>query len=459
MKFENLYKTIETIKKSMGIAGKIIGGILYVILSFIVLILEIGVGGIIGIFILLIILDAIFRDVWDIILIVGVIAVIGFIIFNKMKNSYQQKKEEFFKEETFKVVDNHFEQNKEQIETVDCDIKYDFENRTFQPEEKTKMLPLSQQEAFFAESYRKIYKIYEELENYYFPDYYFNTYQANFLHMVNQRFNLNINIEEYMRLGSVHSDFDKLVRNVLYELDTSLKIVQNGNEGEKRMKYALDLLKNQEDIIVLENVLLKYNNKTFETDFLVFSRYGVFSLEVKNIGSSGKFSIKITSDGQWLKVFNNGDYTPMQDVSSQLNYHVSLTEGLFKEYEKETGFTAPKVYPSIIIANNEVLIDNQAGLPISRTSKFATDLMSKEVKYNMSDMKKLADWIAAQQLEDKAYEVNDFSVSLSEIFEELKKLDKQINSIQKLSSDIQVELRSKEPKYLDFFVNHISTRT
>lgn len=459
MKFENLYKTIEAIKKSMGIFGKIIGGILYILLSIIVFICEIGVAGIIGIFVFLIIIDTIFGEVWDIVLIVGIVTVIGFIIWSKVKKSYQEKKSTFFKEEISKIIDNNIKKYAQQINvSTNYNLKYNYEEKTFYPNYEKKMLTLNEQEEYYKKAYERISELNEEVQNAYLNDFNSHPYIRGFYNLLNERLNFSIDTNEVYKIGSAAYSFKSFVVMMQNEAYHSLNIIQTGNEGEKRMKYALDLLKNQEDIIVLENILLTHNNKTFETDFLVFSRYGVFSLEVKNIGSSGKFTIRITPDGQWLKVFNDGNVSAMQDISSQLNYHVALTDGLFKTFEQETGITAPKVHPSIIIANNEVLLDNQANTPISRISKFASDITSKEAKYDMKEMRKLATWVEERRLKDKEYEVSDCSEDLVRIYKEIKELSRQFDTIERLFSDIQIELRSTNPEYLEKFSTEMNSK-
>ncbi|UZN01439.1 NERD domain-containing protein (plasmid) [Lysinibacillus sp. MHQ-1] len=77
-----------------------------------------------------------------------------------------------------------------------------------------------------------------------------------------------------------------------------------GVKGEDKLQQALDM--HSDEFKVLYNVRLQVNDQSIESDALVFSQTGIYLLEVKNFGSSGKYSITVASDGQWLKCLQNG---------------------------------------------------------------------------------------------------------------------------------------------------------
>ena len=98
-----------------------------------------------------------------------------------------------------------------------------------------------------------------------------------------------------------------------------------GLEGEKRVNEELALY---DDVLMnIPNVRFEVNGSSVETDNLVLSPFGIFAIEVKNIGSSGKFKIKIEKDGRWVKVFKNSSQVTT-NVTTQVYRHVALKQKL-----------------------------------------------------------------------------------------------------------------------------------
>lgn len=208
---------------------------------------------------------------------------------------------------------------------------------------------------------------------------------------------------DYVR---ANNDF---LRKVIYYHEKQFNIVNKGVIGEKNTENELKLLKKTNEADYLENVVLAFEGKTFETDFILFSTRGLYSLEVKNIGGNQKYTIRVTRDGQWLKIFNNGNIEPMQDVTSQMNYHISMTNLLVAQYEKETGKTLPPIEPIYIMGNNDVVIDNQSELNIFRPSYFVHFLRNQEKKVeNMDDLKHFMEWLNDYRIAAKKYPIRDY---------------------------------------------------
>jgi len=86
----------------------------------------------------------------------------------------------------------------------------------------------------------------------------------------------------------------------------------------------------------------------------------VFSVEVKNFGEGGGYSLIISKDGQWLKQFENGKVEPMKNVASQVNRHIGIKQ-IFLNDELKKVLNDPdlpyvKIYPIIVIGNDKVLV-------------------------------------------------------------------------------------------------------
>lgn len=181
--------------------------------------------------------------------------------------------------------------------------------------------------------------------------------------------------------------------------------ISNGVKGEQKLFDQLDTWKISEDFELLDNSVLEYNGKSFETDGLILSEFGLFSLEIKNIGEASKSTILITEDGQWLKKESN---TPFSNITDQVNYHISMTEAMLRGYRNETGKEIPDLHSFIIIANEDVKIENNSDLKVYRIDTFINIIRNMERKYNMSDMKELKSWLEKHAIDEKGYSFEDF---------------------------------------------------
>lgn len=199
-----------------------------------------------------------------------------------------------------------------------------------------------------------------------------------------------------------------LVKEASNYYEVNFKIIRTGVVGEERMEKELLSFHKGSDFKMLSNAVLEYKGKSFETDFLLFSKYGIFSLEVKNIGEAGNFKINISPDGLWMKVNDRGKATPMQDISSQVNFHLSMTENILSEYTERFGIKTPEVKPVIILANNNVILENNAGLPIFRISQFIHYMRGQEEVMNDSLKEDLFTFFHKFQVDTKKYETIDY---------------------------------------------------
>ncbi len=189
----------------------------------------------------------------------------------------------------------------------------------------------------------------------------------------------------------VQPRFSQFINNIT-ELDDSKnvikieqKIINSGLAGEKRLKEELDLY--SDVLTTLYNVRIETEGSSVESDAIVASTKGIYTIEAKNFSSSGSYSIRITKDGQWLKVWPNGHMEPMKDVVSQTNRHVALKQRFINNVLREKGISTDYVYIKfiIVIANDNVMIDNESDIPVIRASQVYNyiqkqpDVLPKEV--------------------------------------------------------------------------------
>lgn len=224
-------------------------------------------------------------------------------------------------------------------------------------------------------------------------------------------FGIDINyaeqVEEYLRIsiGNYLSNMDEKV-------DKELRIISAGLIGEERVQNELEVYN---DVFKsLFNVRLEVEGNSVESDALIFSKKGVFTLEIKNFGSSGSYEIKVTKDGQWLKVFPNGNEEPMKDVASQSNRHVGYKQKFINQKLKDAGVDLDYVFidPIIVIANDNVKVNNESENVILRASQIYNYIKNKNDIITEEQAQILFSLFKENMLEPKKYPYEDFEKGL-----------------------------------------------
>lgn len=141
-----------------------------------------------------------------------------------------------------------------------------------------------------------------------------------------------------------------------------------GAEGERIVQAELE--KYADSYVTLYGNRIAYEEgRTVESDVLVFSEQGVFSVEVKNIKSRGDQAIKISKDGVWYARRHPNEAWQVDEQSSkifdQMNRQVY---GSQKFIFDQTG-ERKTVHPVIVIANNNAHIENETDWRIIRPNQ------------------------------------------------------------------------------------------
>ena len=348
-------------------------------------------------------------------------------------STYSKRKRHYVSQGVNKIINQRFSKYENAVSPLKGDLSIILEGKYKNP--TTIKLPLDKQENFLANQVETLDNIgVDKLRKttiYLDPimEYYYNAIidKATKFGMSNDF------IKYYDRHLKKFTDY---YREIYNEQRAKLNGVQLGKIGEDRMEKELKSFEKVQGFKTLSNVQLQFGNKSFETDFLVFSKHGIFSIEVKNIGEHANYSIQINPDGQWLKVFDNGNKVPMQDISSQVNYHMSMTDGLFGQYIEETGNQVPEVKPIIIIANNNVVVNNLTNLPIYRVSQFIHIMRNEPVIMNDTEIEQLYNWISQFQVPTKSYEVLDYTECIKQGYQVFEEISVHLNVIDELVNDL-----------------------
>lgn len=142
--------------------------------------------------------------------------------------------------------------------------------------------------------------------------------------------------------------------------------LDKGNAGEDYVAKELSLFKDKYKFA--ENIILPHSDlkgKTSETDLYVLTSKGILVCEIKNKGNE-KYIFKIGKDGQWTKHNATGKFLETMDSPfAQNTRHCIATE----QFLKDNGITDFKIIPVVIIANEQVRIENNSDNIVIRASE------------------------------------------------------------------------------------------
>lgn len=180
-------------------------------------------------------------------------------------------------------------------------------------------------------------------------------------------------LKELIKFSNVISKDYKEVFNA-YKVDMiGISIGKRGEDAvNKNLKMYDHILTN------LRNMRFEVDGTSIETDNLVLSEYGIFSLEVKNLGSTGKYGIRIDKDGKWNRI-QDGKSFDMSNITDQTYRHVALTEKLFNRELDNLGINRKvKVHPLIVFANDKIVLQNNSDMPVVRISNIYIEISKQD---------------------------------------------------------------------------------
>ena len=226
--------------------------------------------------------------------------------------------------------------------------------------------------------------------------------QEFILFQVYQNPKLRKNIEDCDNLYiSVSNSFKNFKEKYFMESG----IIDRGIKGEERVMDFFSLY--DDELKYFNNVRLE-EKFSFETDMLVLSEGGIYSIEVKNFSESGRYGLHITKDGQWLQV-KDDIQTPFKDVMTQVNNHLILGERFINKKLKEKGIDEKiDLEPIIVIANDNIKIENDSDIEIVRISKLHTILKKGQKHYSKKLLDSVEEIIKENQKQALKYECIDY---------------------------------------------------
>ncbi len=222
-------------------------------------------------------------------------------------------------------------------------------------------------------------------------------------------------IQEAYEIPKLKKSFDDC-KNLYYSVLNSFNnfkeqyfmesgIINTGTMGEQRV---IDFFSIYEDEVKCFSNIRMEEKFSFETDMLVLTEGGIYSIEIKNFSESGRYGLHISKDGQWLKVIN-GKETPSKDVMKQVNNHLILGERFINKKLKEKGITEKiDLEPIIVIANDNIQVNNESDAQIVRISKLHTILKNGKKQYSQKLLDAVAEIIDENKKPALKYDCIDY---------------------------------------------------
>lgn len=218
-------------------------------------------------------------------------------------------------------------------------------------------------------------------------------------------------------------DGDSNLFNPFYEIVEHMQYIRNrrnalklGLDGEMTVEHELLNFFDRERML-FGNRFKTISDGNVENDILVFTESGIYSLEVKNIMSSGERYIRISKDGLWYFKTNEDASWKYDEKStnifSQVNRQIYHTEKLLK-----TRLNRKVSLKSIIvIANDNVVIENESTWVIVRPNMLYSLMKpdSGTLIYDDADLFKMIEVLKNENIGEGKFEVIDFSESVNEI--------------------------------------------
>lgn len=241
----------------------------------------------------------------------------------------------------------------------------------------------------------------------------------------------NINIPNAIERLSKEIDLlNSKIGQAVKEYKEQVRILSLGFEGEERVQRELQMY--DDHIKVINNTRVQSDDIAAEIDSLAISTNGIYLIEVKNLGDSGRYSLKVSNDGRWTKILWNREEV-MSNITGQQNRQIAVIQKIInttmrKKYGEDTAYIY--VNPIIAIANDNVDINNMSDVPILRISNIYRHIMNnRNLKLSKDDIQCILDAIEEHRVPLKAYPVNDYLTPIKMKYNKLIEIQKGLLSL------------------------------
>ncbi len=253
-------------------------------------------------------------------------------------------------------------------------------------------------------------------------------------------------IQEVQKIYKDSIVFQNEFEKITNEIDKKYHIVCTAEDRRKRLNKELDRLK--KEVIQLSNV--KFSGEDFNISFdnIVVSENGMFCLTIKHLDRERIGKIYIYEDEKWTGELDNGDRYYIEPVAPQFFNNMQQFQKLMNHKLKEKhGTDAPyiRAYPIVIIAEDNILINNESELPVQKLSNVFNHIqLFKGGKIENEYLKDIKEILSEINIEDKTEEVMDSATVLGKNAEKLYNLFKIADLVHECVADYCISIEEKK---------------
>ena len=212
------------------------------------------------------------------------------------------------------------------------------------------------------------------------------------------------------------------------------RIIKAGIDGEEAVERILEL--HQGSFLVIHNLRLEFPNNSggvdsVETDTFVMAPYGLFAIETKNYGASGKYGLVVTGDGNWYKEYPSSSpdrparRERMENPFEQNDRHIAFLERFINDLLGRDMMNYVHVKNIIVVANDNVEInsDPAAKQTLTRVGNLYNQLTQDPTpRFTLDELHRIEQALTERNLPPKRYPMNDYREELRGIVSAYKRL-------------------------------------
>lgn len=177
-----------------------------------------------------------------------------------------------------------------------------------------------------------------------------------------------------------------------------------GAEGEQEVVRELKFFSNQ--LRLLENIRLEVNGQSIESDLIIVCKQGIFIVEVKNLGVSGKYGIAIEKDGRWKKVYRDGTSENMASVSKQNVRHLHGVETIVNK--ALGGNSDISAHSIIVLANDTIDIQNESDAVVVRKTEIVNEIRKHDKVLSDEQIEQICRILTERNLPPLPYDMENW---------------------------------------------------
>ncbi|MFR3912823.1 MAG: nuclease-related domain-containing protein, partial [Clostridium paraputrificum] len=156
---------------------------------------------------------------------------------------------------------------------------------------------------------------------------------------------------------------------------------KKGVQGEEKVRDVIYSLVRKNKVI--SNARLVIRGTSIENDFLIINEGGVYTVEVKNIGSY-KDKLLIDEYGRLTRINSYGEICEQGDILSQANRHVEYLEQFLN---KEFNYKIP-IHSYIVIASS-IKVVNKSEFNILGVNQLQSSLLPSKKFLNKDQVERV----------------------------------------------------------------------